>query len=117
MAMQAKGAALRPWCHNHRAACPSLPRPPLSSLHKQLRDTQQLPGAPSRGALPVDFVTAEEGAEAFLESLDSEVGPAKPHSCALVGPACCPTQLHGPLLTLGGACCLPISAMAPSDLG
>ncbi len=59
-------------------------RPLLAAPQRvQLRDAQR-PGAPSRGALPVDFVTSEAGAEAFLEGLDREVGPAQLHSHAWV---------------------------------
>ncbi|KAL4430685.1 hypothetical protein ABPG75_005941 [Micractinium tetrahymenae] len=41
---------------------------------RELRDMQRL-GAPSRGALPVEFVTAAGDPEAFLEGLDSKAYP------------------------------------------
>lgn len=51
-----------------RAAAPPCPPP----LPVQMGGAQRQ-GAPSRGALPVAFVTAEQAPEPFLEGLDSEV--------------------------------------------
>lgn len=48
-----------------------MPLPACSRV--QMRDTQRQ-GVPSRGALPVDFVSSEAAPEEYLAGLDAKVG-------------------------------------------